>query len=231
MSIFTRQGRALLLIVTAAVVAVCVSNVAAQGTSGSGTFADSRDGKTYKTVKIVGKTWMAENLNYQPKTGKSWCYDNKADNCAKYGRLYDLEAAVKSCPDGWHLSTAGEWHDLHKAAGDKLSCVDDEMGGEFCKWKGESGKKLKAKSGWKDNGNGTDVYGFSALPGGWYDPKGYRDGGVGFKDIGASGAWWIPSTADGMQMVAAGMNYKISEVDDQGFGEGDQGYSVRCVQK
>jgi uncharacterized protein (TIGR02145 family) len=29
-----------------------------------------------------------------------------------------------------------------------------------------AGKKLKAKSGWNDNGNGTDDYGFSALPGG-----------------------------------------------------------------
>ena len=91
---------------------------------------------------------------------------------------------------------------------------------------------LKSKSGWsKYEGNGTDDFGFSALPGGYhYREGGYRDGGSRYRDGGFYGAgddgYWRMATESGYyrQMVYrfGGLYEGIS------YGK-DFGYSVRCV--
>jgi len=166
-------------------------------------------GQTYKTVVIGSQTWMAENLNY--KVNGSKCYDDIESNCTTYGRLYDWATATAVCPNGWHLSSNDEWEEL----------TDFASGGEVWFF----GGSLKATSGWSskynEDGNGTDDYGFSALPGGYYIP---RDG---FKDVGYAGHWWTSS-----EFELYKSNAYSWDIDD-GYGYVTQSksllYSVRCV--
>jgi uncharacterized protein (TIGR02145 family) len=149
-----------------------------------GSFMDSRDRKMYKSIKIGSQTWMAENLNY---AGTGECYNDNPANCQKYGKLFNWEEAKKVCPAGWHLPSNAEWDALYRFA-DGNSSIESPYKSET------AGKKLKAAKGWnsynEESGDGEDVYGFAALPGG----SSY----LGTSDhIGNNGYWWSASEHDG----------------------------------
>jgi len=177
-----------------------------------GTFSDSRDNKTYKIVKIGNQTWMAENLNYQPEIGNSWCYDDDESMCNTYGRLYDWETAMTICPAGWKLPDTADWRKLVTSAGSKSV----------------AGEVLKSKFGWNQNGNGTDILGFSALPGGY---RGSVSGG--FYGAGDYGYWWTATTSNDSFNFAhiRIMDYSYDYVDEDAryTYHKSGGYSVRCV--
>jgi uncharacterized protein (TIGR02145 family) len=187
-------------------------------------FCDSRDGKKYVYVKIGTQTWMAENLNYNASGSK--CYDNSEANCTIYGRLYNWATAMALpsncnsnscpsqinakhkgiCPTGWHILSDAEWNVLMTAVGGSST----------------AGTKLKAKSGW-GGGNGTDAYGFSALPGG----NGSSNGN--FYDVGSRGYWWSATEYGAGYAYGRGMDYGYEDVYyDRNYKS--LLFSVRCLQ-
>lgn len=82
-----------------------------------GLFTDTRDGKTYRTVKIGKQIWMAENLAYKPDKGNYWAYEKNDMYIAKYGYLYTWETARTICPVDWHLPSKEEYEILLKEIG------------------------------------------------------------------------------------------------------------------
>ena len=209
-----------------------------------GEIIDDRDGQVYKTVEIGSQTWMAENLNYDYNygTAHSYCY---ADSCSKYGRLYTWSATVDSaavfstagkgcgchasrspsggivrgvCPVGWHVPSLSEFQTL-------ISYV----GGYRV-----AGANLKSTCGWKSNskyvGNGSDSYGFSALPAGVYtDAITYHV--YRFYDVGNFAFFWTTSkgscVADRLRLGWADDSSNLSNISTAD--ERADMYSARSV--
>jgi uncharacterized protein (TIGR02145 family) len=112
------------------------------------------------------------------------------------------------------LPSDNEWQKLVDfAGGDKIA-----------------GKRLKAKSGWSYNnisgksgtGNGTDKYGFSALPAG-------TDFDGSFVSVGYFGYWWSSTENDASRAYDRYMYYYNADVDRNYFHKSGL-FSVRCLQ-
>ena len=193
-----------------------------------GTLTDSRDGQTYKTVEIGNQVWMAENLNYE--IDSSFCYNDSAEYCAKYGRLYRWATAVGKpesecgygkicslpsgniqgvCPSGWHMPSKAEWDTLFNAVGGQLT----------------AGKMLKSTSDWIQDGNGTDEFGFSVLPSGYVTKSGTYAYAKYYANLLSSTEF---EEHDGTGAYVATMSYKYDYVNLD-YTNKSYGFSVRCV--
>ncbi len=82
----------------------------------TGSFRDPRDRNEYKTIRVGGTTWMAENLNYRIRND-SRCYQRHPTACRNFGRLYNQKAATRACPDGWRLPYLDDWVNLLESFG------------------------------------------------------------------------------------------------------------------
>ena len=175
-----------------------------------------------QTVTIGTQVWTSENLDVatyrngdsipqvQDKnawanlTTGAWCYYHNDDsNGTKYGKLYNWYAVNDPrglAPDGYHIPTDAEWTQL-----------SDYLGGES-----EAGTKMKSTSGWAYNGNGTNISGFTGLPGGaryWL---------LSFSAMELQGSWWSSTEGNAGSSWARRLSYDIGvvykDLDDKGDG-------------
>jgi len=198
---------------------------------------DSRDGNEYKVAVMGRLVWMAENLRYADSSrtkslvGNSWCYDDKGDNCKKYGRLYSWTAAMNVdstyltrdysyyssevqgvCPSGWRLPTSKEWSSL-------VDYVDIHNGIESV------GASLKSTKGWTEHDSaavGVDRFGFNALAAGRHNNDG------GYMEDGKFAFFWSSTVKDKGTSVGWGLRYDNDFFIDGNYYK-NHGLSVRCV--
>ncbi|MFA5816216.1 MAG: FISUMP domain-containing protein [Bacteroidales bacterium] len=183
------------------------------------------DGKNYSIVSIGTQTWMTENLAYLPSVSPSSAgsetspyyyvhgyegnsvYEAKASpNYTLYGVLYNWQAAKIACPGGWHLPGDAEW-----------DILKDFLGSN-------AGRKMKSTSGWSSNGNGNNLSGFNALPGG------SRNNQAGFIYLGYGANFWSSSAYGSSR---AWFRY-LGDSDDvvyRYYGDRGEGFSVRCLKE
>jgi uncharacterized protein (TIGR02145 family) len=159
--------------------------------------------REHKTVTIGNQEWMAENL-YCPELG--FHYDNDPKNSENgYGTLhthYAIPAIHEILPDdGWRVPSDEDWDALIKYVGH------------------DAGTKLKSKKGWKDGGNGTDIYGFGVLP------AGYCRHSRHFCFRGFNAYFWSSSVYDALY---ENFSYNYSTVN-RAAANCSRGFSIRCV--
>jgi len=189
-------------------------------------FTDSRDGETYRTVKIGDQVWMVDNLRF--KTEGSYAPASDEANVAKYGRLYtwtaalgipaefddqsptkDLEMYHKIrednyqgiAPEGWHIPSLKEWEQL-------LSNLPPKS----------TGDELRGACFW---GNpGEDSFGFFALP------AGYRFANGSFQQFGRRARFWSKDEYGKSNAYRLSITNKAFDIE--GVYRSDA-MSVRCV--
>lgn len=208
-------------------------------------FVDDRDGTKYASVNIGDQVWMGENLNYSGddslgnKTYEiGWCYGvglrdttNHADSttCDTYGRLYNWYMILNGdtidnfnpsnvqgiCPDGWHIPNDEEWRLL-------LEFVIANTPGISAD---DISSYLKTTTGWAEGGNGTDDFGFSALPSGarLYDGSFYR--------VGYHSNWWSSTeyTFDYRGSTRNRIIQSSNDIVNRQLAYKFGGYSLRCL--
>lgn len=150
-------------------------------------------------VKIGKQVWMAKNLDIDD--GGKGIFHNEENGEVYY--TWDAAKRIADSIPGWHLPTREEWQEL----------VD------FC-GSDKAGKLLKSKTGWTGKGKGTNKYGFSVPPGGYWF--------IGFNNVGSYAYFWTSTQYNDSYVYCQCLDSGTS-VTESDYSK-SRGYSVRLVQ-
>ncbi len=199
------------------------------------------EGQLYHTIQIFSQCWLKENLNvgtmitnvqemFNNNILEKYCQGDSPDSCVKFGGLYKWWEAMQYineegtqgiCPTGWHMPTDEEWKVLEGSVDGQFGVGDDNW--DIWGPRGfEAGLNLKATHGWIFGGNGSDLYGFSALGGGWIWGGGNSNG------TGGEGNWWTSTELDSYGAWSRRIGFDYPWVRRNGY-EDDYSFSVRCI--
>jgi uncharacterized protein (TIGR02145 family) len=206
-----------------------------------GSYIDSRDSNQYATVRIGNQCWMKENVKYLPSViGPTfgsmtnpyyyvYNYNGTEVSAAKattfysvYGVLYNWEASLTACPEGWHLPIDNEWKELEIEIGLTPYQAND------INWRGTNqGSKLAGNDSlwYSDVLTNNIAFGeidFVAIPGG------IRSDYAAFYSLNFHSFMWTATISGSNGAFARYISYNHSEIGRSGYGR-DFGFTVRCI--
>ena len=185
-------------------------------------------------IPIVNNVSAWDNIGLNDH---AYCYCNdEVSNSITYGALYTwatiMNGASSSnnvpsnvqgiCPNGWHIPSDEEWKILEGTVDSNYGYPDQEWNGYS--YRGHNaGYNLKSNNGWNDNGNGSNLFGFSALPGSYRDPHG------NFQLYGVHGQWWSATEHSQTVTYCRGLNSDYDGIYRSTYSKKVSGHSVRCI--
>ncbi len=197
---------------------------------------DGRDGQSYLTVQIGTQCWMAENLNVGKRIQvtedmtdngiiEKYCLDDDTTYCDKYGGLYQWNEMMQYitqngtqgiCPPGWYIPSDDDWCTL-------TTYIDATVDCNINGWSGtDAGLKMKSTSGWYSNGNGTNIFGYTVLPGS------YRQNNGVYGQHERYAYFWTSNIYDATQAYKRYFYYDNNAVT-RSYTPKNSGYSIRCL--
>ena len=199
------------------------------------------EGEVYSTVAIGDQCWYRENVRFLPAVspptigseddGGAHAYvldyfgteldeAKSMENFPSQGSLYNYVALVEwdICPVGWHLPSDEEFQELELFLG-----IDEAQVNQFGLIGVDEAALLKASPTETPSWNGTNDYGFSAIPSGsrWF---------LGESFSGPESVWFSTSDVYSADRTIAHRLYEsLPQIERNRWGHIHDAHSVRCI--